>query len=152
MKGVYLLTDSRNRYRSGDEIEAVVSGFENCTLPDSEFNHAAHLIVALSYLHRSRLTVPQAAVRIRAALYRFLDHYGEDRQKYNETITLFWVKLVDSFLEQTDTTRPLADIANEMIESVGSSQTIYNYYSKERLSSEEARKTWIEPDVKPLDY
>ena len=146
------MTDSRNRYRSEDEIEALVRGFEDCTLPDSEFDHAAHLTVALSYLHRSRLTVPEATARMRAALYRFLDHYGEDRRKYHETITLFWVKRVEGFLAETDTARALSDLANEMIESAGSSQTIYNYYSKERLSSEEARKAWAEPDVKPLDF
>jgi hypothetical protein len=129
-----------------------VRGFENCTLPDAEFDHPSHLTVALSYLHLSRLTVRQATTRMRAALYRYLDHYGEDRRKYNETITLFWVKLVRSFLDKADTQRPLADIANEMIESFGSSQLIYDYYSKEHLLSEAARKDWVEPDIKPLDF
>ena len=145
------MTDSRNHYESEDEIERVVKGFENCTLPDSEFSHAAHLTVALFFLHRSRLTVPEATRRMRAGLYRFLDHYGEDRRKYNETITLFWIKLVQGFLKQTDTTRPLPEIANEMIQSLGTSHVIYNYYSKERLLSEEARKCWAEPDLKPLE-
>ena len=145
------MTGSKNYYKTETEVEAVVRGFENCTLPDSEFNHAAHLTVALSYLHQARLTVPEATERIRAAIYRFLDHYGQDRQIYNETITLFWIKLVHSFLERTNTMRPINEIANEMIESLGSSQIIYDYYSKDHLSSEEARKSWVEPDVKPLD-
>jgi hypothetical protein len=98
------------------------------------------------------LTATEATERIRVGLYRFLDHYGQDRQIYNETITLFWVKLVKSFLDRTDTTRSLRDIANEMIESFGSSQIIYHYYTKERLLSEEARNAWVEPDVKPLGY
>jgi hypothetical protein len=134
------------------EVKARVRGFEDCTLPDSEFDHPSHLTVALSYLHLSRLTVPEATTRMREALYRFLNHHGHDHQKYNETITLFWVKLVRSFLDRTDTARPIADIANEMIESFGSSRFIYDYYSKERLSSEEARKRWVGPDLKPLDF
>jgi hypothetical protein len=146
------VTDSQGYYQSEGEVKARVRGFEDCTLPDSEFDHPSHLTVALAYLHLSRLSVPEATTRMRAALYRFLDHYGEDRGKYNETITLFWVKLVRGFLDKTDTARPLADIANEMIESFGSSRLIYDYYSKERLSSEEARKEWVEPDVKPLDF
>ena len=146
------MANAQGYYRSEMEVTAKVRGFEDCTLPDSEFDHPSHLTVALSYLHLSRLTVPEATTRMRAALYRFLDHHGGDRQKYNETITLFWVKLVRSFLEKTDTARPLADIANEMIESFGNSQFIYDYYSKERLSSEEARKAWVEPDMKPLDF
>jgi hypothetical protein len=141
-----------NYYKNDDEIAALVRGFEDCTLPDSEFNHPAHLTVALSYLHHSRLTVAETAERMRGGLYRFLDHYGEGRQKYNETITLFWVKLVHRFLGRTNAARPTKDIANEMIESFGDSQIIYDYYSKERLSSEGAREAWVEPDVKPLEY
>jgi hypothetical protein len=145
------LSESANRYKSDDEIEALVHGFEDCSTLPSEFNHRAHLIVALSYLHLSGLTIPEATERMRAGLYRFLDHYGEDRQVYNETITLFWIKLVQSFLDRTDASRPLADIANEMIEACGNSQLIYSYYTKERLSSDKAKKEWIEPDVKPLE-
>jgi hypothetical protein len=146
------MTDSKGYYKSDLEVEALVQGFENGTLPDSEFNHPAHLTVALSYLHRSRLTVPEATARMRAALYRFLDIYGQDRWKYNETITLFWIKLARSFLDRTDTARAIIDLTNEMIESFGHSQLIYSYYSKKRLLSEEARKAWVEPDLKPLDF
>ena len=146
------MTNSQGYFKSEMEVKARVQAFEDCSLPDSEFDHPSHLTVALSYLHLSRLSVPEATTRMRAALYRFLDHHGHDRQKYNETITLFWVKLVRSFLDKADTARPLADIANEMIESFGSSQLIYDYYSKERLLSEEARKEWVEPDLKPLDF
>ena len=146
------MAGSRDYYRSDAEVEAIVLGFENCTLPDSEFNHAAHLTVALSYLHLAQLTVPEATERMRAAIHRFLKHHGHDSRIYNETITLFWVKLVNGFLERTDTARPVKEIANEMIESFGSSKIIYDYYSKERLSSETARDAWIEPDVRPLEF
>jgi hypothetical protein len=146
------VTESKSYYRSDREVEAIVEGFEDCTLPDSEFSHPAHLTVALFYLRNLRLTIPQATARMRDALLQFLDYYGEDRRKYNETITLFWVKLVSSFLDRTDTTRAAADLANEMIELYGSSRIIYDYYSRERLSSEEARQAWAEPDVKPLDF
>lgn len=143
---------TKNDYTSRDEIEAIVHGFESCATPDSEFDHRAHLTVALSYLHLYELTIPEATKRMRTGLYRFLDHHGHDRQKYHETITLFWIKLVQSFLERTDASRRVADLANEMNDLYGNSQFIYNYYSKERLSSDEARRGWIEPDVKPLDF
>ena len=146
------MTNLRDHYKDDDGVEAVVRGFENCTTLDSEFDHLGHLIVALSYLHCSRLTVPEATKRMRGALYRFLDHHGHDRQKYNETITLFWIRLVRGFLDRTDTSRQVCEIANEMTESYGRSRIIYDYYSKERLSSEEARDGWVEPDLKPLDF
>ena len=143
---------SRNRIKSEDEIEAVVRGFEDCTLPDAEFKHAQHLMVALSYLQRSRLTVPEATERMRGALYRFLDHYAGDRQAYNETITLFWIKLVNSFLETTDRERPVTDIFNEILEAFGNSNLMYDYFSREYLLSKEAKEVWVETDLKPLDF
>lgn len=146
------MANSKNYYQSEDEIEAVVKGFENCTLPDSQFKHAEHLTVALSYLQRLRLTVEEATTRLREALYRYLDHYAEDRQAYNETITLFWIKIVNSFLKRTDTARPIEDICNELIESFGNSNLIYDYFSREHLLSKEAKTAWVEPDVKPLDF
>lgn len=146
------MTESENRYQSDDEIKALVHCFEDCSTLPSQFNHRAHLIVALSYLHLSKLSVTEATELMRAGLYRFLDHHGEDRQVYNETITLFWIKLVQSFLDRTDASRPVWAIANEMIEACGNSQLIYSYYTKERLSSDEAKKEWVEPDVMPLDF
>jgi hypothetical protein len=146
------MTGSKGVYKSDAEVEALVRRFEDCTLPDTEFGHAAHLVVALFYLHSSRLTVPQAAERMRGALHRFLDHYGEDRGKYNETITIFWVKLVLSFLNRTLVARTSAEMANEMTAAFGSSRLIYDYYSKELLMSDRARVAWAEPDLKPLDF
>jgi hypothetical protein len=143
---------SGNRLKSEDELEAIVRGFEDCTLPDAEFKHAQHLMVALSYLQRSRLTAPEATTRMRGALYRFLDHYAGDRQAYNETITLFWIKLVSSFLEKTDRARPVADIFNEILEAFGNSNLMYDYFSREHLLSKEAKEAWVEPDLKPLDF
>lgn len=144
---------SSDFYSSDTEIEAIVLGFESCTMPDSEFSHRAHMVVALSYLHHSQLSVTEAAERMRAGLYRFLDHYGNDRQKYNETITLFWIKLVRGFMNRAGTQeRPLAGLASELAATHPDSRFIYDYYSKELLSSDEARTSWVEPDLKPLDF
>jgi hypothetical protein len=147
------MSGSNDFYGSDKEIEAIVHGFESCEMPDSDFGHRAHMMVALSYLHLSQLSVAEAAERMRIGLYRFLDYYGNDRQKYNETITLFWIKLVRAFLNRAGTTaRPLAALANSLAASYPDSRLIYDYYSKELLSSNEARTSWVEPDLKPLDF
>ena len=147
------MSDSKDFDSSEMDIEAIVRGFESCAMPDSEFNHRAHMVVALSYLHLSQLSIGEAAERMRAGLYRFLDHYGNDRQKYNETITVFWIKLVRGFLDRAGMRkRPLAGLASELAASYADSRLIYDYYSKELLSSDEARTFWVEPDLKSLDF
>jgi hypothetical protein len=147
------MSGSQDFYGDDAEIEAIVRGFESCAMPDSEFSHRAHMVVALSYLYLSQLSVRQAAERMRAGLYRFLDHYGNDRQKYHETITLFWIKLVRGFMNRAGTRgRHLAGLASDLAATHPDSRLIYAYYSKELLSSDEARTSWVEPDLKPLDF
>ena len=146
------MDESEVYYRNTGEIEALVSSFENCTIAAAEFTHGAHLVLALSYLHLSGLTVSEATNRMREGLHRFIDHHSVDRQKYNETITIFWIKLIRNFLNMTDAARSVAEVANEMLETYGDSKLIFTYYSKDHLLSEEAREGWIEPDLKQLDF
>ena len=146
------MSESRKAYRTADEIEALVSGFEDCTTPPSQFDHGAHVTVAFAYLHLFHLTTQDATARMRAGLYRFLDHNGVDRRKYNETITQFWIKLVRSLLDRADRSRSLTDLINEVLIACEDRRVISMYYSKESLASDEARKGWIDPDIKALDF
>jgi hypothetical protein len=136
-------------YRSDDEIRLLAEGFETCSLPDEDFDHRAHLAVAIWYL--SNMTVEQAAERMREGLLRFLAHYGVDPQKYNETITQFWVRRLDKLLSETDSNLTLAERANQTIERAGDSKLVFDYYSRELLFSEEARTNLAEPDMKHID-
>jgi hypothetical protein len=96
------------------------------------------------------LTEREAIKRMREGLKRFISHHGETG--YHETITIFWLKVVSGFLEQTKRERPLHELANELLLTDGDSRLINHHYSKGLISSEEARRTWVEPDVKPLDF
>lgn len=136
-------------YRSDDEIRLLAEGFETCSLPDGDFNHNAHLAVAIWYL--SNMTVEQATARMREGLLRFLAHYGVDPQKYNETITQFWVRRLDKLLSETDSSLPLAERANQTIERAGDSKLVFDYYSRELIFSDEARANWVQPDLRNLE-
>jgi hypothetical protein len=84
-------------YKSKDEIEQVVRGFETCTTAAAAFHHREHLTVAVWYLQT--LSPRDTVARIRASLLRFLDHHGVDRGKYSEDITVFWVDTVARHLD-----------------------------------------------------
>ena len=144
------MKDAEGEDRREDEVEETVRKFELCAFTGSEFTHGAHLTVALSYV--SRLTEEEALERMRAGLFRFLEHHGVDPKKYNETITLFWIRLVRGFLKRVNPERTLRDLANELVLTHGDSKIIFRYYSKELLMSDEARKVWVEPDLKPFDF
>ena len=137
-----------NTYQSDEEIAAVVQGFESCTTPDAGFTHRAHVTVAVWYL--SRGSTAHSLERMRAGIFRFLDHHQVGHEKYNETLTLFWLKLVRQNLDQLDPEISLVATTNAVLESLASSAVVFDYYTRERLWSDEARRVWVEPDLKQL--
>ncbi len=149
-------------YQDIDEIEAVVRGFEDCSTAKDDFTHAGHLTVAAWYLHK--YTFEQAAPRMRAGLFRFLGHHGVGQEKYNETITLFWLKVVNAFAivqsgsrrgttkEQELNAAQFVSLANELIQTFGDARLIFDYYSESLIRSPEAKSAWLEPDLKQFDF
>jgi hypothetical protein len=139
----------RERFKETREIERLVENFEACTVAPAEFDHGAHLAVALWYL--SELPAPLAEARMRAGLHRYTAHHHAEAM-YNETITLFWLKLVRRFLARADAKRPLAERANELLTTYNSSKLVSEYFSRELTQTPEAKASWVEPDLKPLDF
>lgn len=140
--------EGQKPYQSIAEIEAVVRGFEDCTIPPAKFTHRAHLTVALCYLSQSAFE--EAATQMRVGLNRFLKHHHA--QGYHETITLFWLKLVRHFLVDADASLTFCDLANELLNAYSNSQLIFDYYSRELIQTPEAKATWVEPDLRMLDF
>ena len=132
-------------YWSEQQLEAIVRGLETCTTPASEFPHQAHLAVATWYLADS--SASQALEKMRAAILNFLGHYQIDG-KYNETITLFWIRMVEQCLAELPTSYSLLERTNAVVESLKDSRLMLEYYSEELLWSEQAMKEWVEPDLK----
>ena len=135
-------------YKDVREIEAVVDGFESCTTTKGDFSHRSHLTVAAYYLYRSNQL--EATQRMRAGLLRFLDHHGVGRAKFHETLTIFWIRSVSAFLERLDQKLPLLEVTNAVIESLGDSRLVFEYYSEELLWADETRNGWVAPDLKDL--
>jgi hypothetical protein len=138
-------------YRSDGEVEEVLRGFESCALPPAKFDHGRHLVVTLVLLVRLG-DERAAAARVREGLVRYIAFNGVDARKYHETITLFWVKRVGSFLARAGAGATLAELANAVAEGCGPSRLVGEYYSRELLDSDEARERWVEPDLKALDF
>jgi hypothetical protein len=103
-------------YQTEQEIEAVVQGFETCATPGDDFHHREHLVVAVYYLQT--LSPSAAVARMRAGLLRFLEHHGEDTQKYSEEVTVFWVEEIARKLEEVGAEVSLLTKCNHVIGAV----------------------------------
>ena len=137
-------------YRDDEEALEVVRRFESCELPPADFNHREHLLVALCYL--LRMGDADALSHIRARIGRYAAAHGVNPSLYHETITVFWLKRVRAYLERADAGRGLAEMTNALAAECGSSRLVFDYYSKELIDSEAARREWVEPDLRPLDF
>jgi hypothetical protein len=135
-------------YKSENEIKAVVRGFESCSTGKSEFTHISHLAVTVCYLRR--LSLERATEQMRASLFRFIDHHGIEG-KYHETLTVFWMRVVRARLDELDRKLSLLETTNAVIEALGDARLVFEYYSEELLWSTEARRTWVQPNLKPFD-
>lgn len=135
-------------FKTENELEAIVRGFETCTTPATDFPHRSHLVLATWYL--TNATVDQAMASMRASILNFLKHY-DIKGKYNETITRFWILVVDGCLRNLGDELTLLERTNAVIFSLNNSRLIFEYYSQELLWSDRAKSEWVEPDVKELN-
>ena len=126
------------------EILTMVDRLERCLLAKEEFHHRDHLAVAVVYLYASDLETSMD--RMRASLKRFAAHYGVTGL-YHETLTRFWLLQVEMRLDRG---LCLRDSVRSIQEQLSDKNLAFEYYSRERIESKEAKGEWIEPDLKPL--
>jgi hypothetical protein len=138
-------------YKSPEEITDLAQAFESCTLDHGSWTHHAHLTIALWYLIQR--PKEEATQLIREGIKRYNEACGVVMTKdsgYHETITLFYIWLVDNFVKGLDDTDSILEMANRLIKERGDKTLPLQYYSRERLMSWEARTGWVEPDLRPL--
>ncbi|HEY0170423.1 MAG TPA: hypothetical protein VGB98_05335 [Pyrinomonadaceae bacterium] len=147
-----LLTIDALKFRTAEEIFSLLRRFDDCTLPRAEWTHRAHLTVVLWNL--LEFDWPEAAERVRRGIKRYNAARGVRTTPtggYHETLTLFWLRAVRSFLEDgRNEGRSLVSLANELVDTADSRLPL-RHYTRARLFCPEARASWVEPDLKPLD-
>jgi hypothetical protein len=136
-------------YRSSDQIAQLVLEFETRSLAPSQFNHHAHLTVALWYL--ARMPFADATATMRSNIQHFAASHHQS-QLYHETITMFWMRLLHHVLDTAGPNALIADVVYRALCRFGSMQPFFQHYSRERAFSTEARQQWVEPDLSPLPF
>ena len=142
-------------YRFLDSEEALsefLECFERGTWPKPEWNHAAHVAVAGCYL--IRYPDDEAADRARRGIRHYNQSTGginSDHSGYHETLTLFWLALVKARLRRIEPDVARIDVARMLVAEFAPRRDLFReYYSFDVVRSEEARRSWVPPDVKPL--
>jgi hypothetical protein len=121
--------------------------FERGEIAPAAFHHRDHLRLAWAYLAECDST-EAAGARIAAAIRRFAAAAGVP-EKYHETLTLFWVRVLAQARTRTGVAAGI-DEALRLEPRLLEKDLPRAYYSRVRLESDEARRCWREPDLEPL--
>jgi hypothetical protein len=138
---------------SDDEIAAIGRGVLDLSLPKPRWTHAAHFAAALWLIScRSDLDASRDMPGFIRAYNEATGVANTDTEGYHETITQASLRAARSFLRQ-DPQRTLFATCNALMASpLGKSDWLLTYWTRATLFSVEARRRWVEPDVRPLPF
>ena len=139
-------------FTTDDEVAHIGEGLVARTLPRVEWTHEAHL-AATAYLLLKRPDVD-----LDRALPGLIRRYNEsvggvnsDSEGYHETITRVFLHGVRLFLKEADRSEPVHELVNELLLSpMGRRGWPLRFYSPALLFSVEARRRFVEPDLRAL--
>ncbi len=136
-----------SKYKLENEVLDLVRSFEGATIAHDDWKHAEHLVVALYYLTLHDLD--SAYAKMRGGILKLLENgFKVDLKKempYHETITLFWMRVVDGYNSSRNGTS-LLEKAIEVAYKWDKDFPL-KFYSRELLFSDEARGRFVEPDL-----
>ena len=118
-----------------------VQAFETCTLPSEQFPHRAH--VRLAWLYLRDYSLLDALTRFVEGLKRYATSLGAS-SKYHETVTWAYMFLIHDRMARApfETFEDFAAANPDLFNGV-----LEKYYSKETLSSDLARRTFLMPEM-----
>jgi len=120
--------------------------FEECTLPEQEWTHLAHLRIAWICL---ALDAPDVALRrVKAGILQYNTEVLGRRHQYHETVTVSFMRIVS---DRTCVNEDWAFFSNRIDDFLSADDPIIlRYYSKSLLFSDLARQQFVSPDIAQL--
>jgi hypothetical protein len=134
------------------EIDAFLTAFEGCTLPKERWTHGAHLMTGACYVHG--LGPVGALEKMRMCVRRYNESVGgqnTDTSGYHETITGMWIGLLAGLLRKVEPMERATFAALAVERFVGEREIFKRYYDFDVVKSVAARRSWVPPNLAPLD-
>lgn len=134
------------------EIKSLITKFKSLQLPKNEWTHEAHLVVSIWYCSKHNFEQSLKLVKSYIRNYNaFVGIQNNDKGRYHESITRFWLWVAYKFLKDTQF-ESISRICNDFKNSsIGKRDYPFKYYTYNHLFSKEARNKWVEPDIKKID-
>jgi hypothetical protein len=135
-----------------NQTTSLVEQFIARTLPKARWTHEAHLRVGLWHVLNHGAVDAMTLLRERIRAYNeSVGTQNTETSGYHETITQFYVLIIDKFLAHADRQLPMDELSALLLENYGERELALQYYSREVLFSANARLNWVEPDRRLID-
>lgn len=136
---------------SKEDIKSLVTRFSDKTLPKSNWNHEAHLIIGLWHHINHDFDTALAMMKSKIKGYNIaVGTLNTDDAGYHESLTIFWMIHMKNYI-LNNSSLDINSITNRFLRSQESQKEVsLKYYSKNVLFSKQARKSWINGDLKKI--
>ena len=139
-------------FASEEHLDDFLKAFEHGTWPKQHWTHAAHITVAACYLYAYPLELATDRMRLGIRHYNHcVGTANTDHSGYHETLTVFWMAIVKACLDRLPDGTPRLEAVQAVVEELGPRRDLFKeYYGFDVVKSAEARRRWVEPDVKAI--
>jgi hypothetical protein len=120
--------------------------FHEGALTGDEFRHRGHL--RLAWLVLSRHPRDEAEQIVANEIRQFAVANGASN-RYHDTLTRFWVRLLSHAMEHAPEARTIDELLS-MFPLLLDKSLPYRHWRGETFNSDPARTGWVEPDLSPL--
>ena len=119
--------------------------FESRTLANAAFRHREH--VRLTWIYLTSEPADAVAARLCESLLALATSHGVP-DRFHHTLTLVWVRIIEA-ARGAHPDLPF-DALVDACPSLLDKDAPLAFYSRDHLYSDEARKTWVDPNLRPL--
>jgi len=135
------------------DIADLAAGLVDRTLAKERWTHTAHLAATLRLARTRDEGLEQDLPGIIQTYNVAVGGVNDDHGGYHETITQAYLAAIRAFVAALPAgTRDAEAVALLLKTPMGDKAWPLSHWSRERLFSVEARRGWVEPDLKPLEH
>lgn len=129
------------------EINNLTAAFISKKLPKENWTHVAHLTVAMWHLSHYPFEEALGYMRTRIIAYNIaVGTENSTSSGYHETLTIFWIKVLDYF-RKANSHKNLLDTCNDLLISQLAYRSLpFYFYEKQTILSPAARAVFTAAD------
>ena len=127
------------------EDDAFVDAFHSGQIANQNFHHRDHL--RLAWVQINRLGLERASEVVTSGIRHFATTHGS-ADRYHDTMTRFWLRVVGMGIHHHP------NLAFEEL-LVAEPHLLdkglpFRHWSRDTMASDSAKRSWVEPDLRPI--